>query len=461
MEYIKKFNKILSFSSENNIFYKNYKYKNFDNTILTYYYSKIWNKLELFIPNIIHPNIITLCGLISLSMSYIYSNYQYGNYQYGNYYMAIGTILYFTFDGIDGIHARRTKQTSIIGEYLDHIIDLINLGMIGDAILNQFNINSIVIKNLLISSLSLNFMLSHIEAVETKCIIFENLSDASLLTTIIIILFLFNIKFPEYILNENTIIMVVIFLIIYCNYKIIKLPMNYNVEYIKYISIIHYALKFITLYIYPTYNFWQITTIDTLLLMYIINLKIFNIRVNSLLSLIPLLYIYNNNLTTILIIIVNILIILQLSQELDINLFLNKKRVYCCGVFDLCHVGHMILFENIVKSFNEPIELIVGIHNDEECRGYKREPILNENIRYETVKHCKYVDKIIKDASLIVSNELINEYKISCVIIGEEYRGNNDYKWYGNAMDLGIHKYIPRCDLISTSDIINRIKKNY
>jgi glycerol-3-phosphate cytidylyltransferase-like family protein len=118
----------------------------------------------------------------------------------------------------------------------------------------------------------------------------------------------------------------------------------------------------------------------------------------------------------------------------------------------------MILFENIVKSFDEPIELLVGIHSDEECIGYKREPILNEDIRCETVEHCKYVDKIIKNAPLVVSKELIAEYNIDCVIIGEEYRGNNDYKWYGVAMDMGIEKYIPRYDKLSSSDIINKVK---
>ena len=171
------------------------------------------------------------------------------------------------------------------------------------------------------------------------------------------------------------------------------------------------------------------------------------------------------------------LVILEFSYDFKINLFYNEitnipiieeasdikqnKKVYCCGVFDLCHLGHMILFENIVKSFDEPIELIVGVHSDEECIGYKREPILNEDIRCETVEHCKYVDKIIKNAPLVTTKELIEEYNIDCVIIGEEYKGNNDYKWYGVAMDMGIEKYISRYDPLSTSDIINKVKLLY
>jgi choline-phosphate cytidylyltransferase len=179
---------------------------------------------------------------------------------------------------------------------------------------------------------------------------------------------------------------------------------------------------------------------------------------------IPIIFIFDSFKATVYIITYILLVIIQFSYDLNINLFYNKiniKKVYCCGVFDLCHLGHMILFENIKKSFDHPIELIVGIHSDEECTSYKRVPVLLEDIRCQTVEHCKFVDKIIKNAPLIVTSELIKEYNIDCVIIGEEYKNNKDYIWYKDAMDMNIHKYIPRYEQLSSSDIISKIKKLY
>lgn len=133
-------------------------------------------------------------------------------------------------------------------------------------------------------------------------------------------------------------------------------------------------------------------------------------------------------------------------------------RVYCCGVFDLCHLGHMKLFEKISKSFDHPIHLIVGVHSDKTCEGYKREPILNEKFRVETVKLCKYVNEVWPDAELVVSSEFCLSNNLDCVIIGEEYKNNKDIIWYPGPIELGIHKYISRFDELSTTDIINKIK---
>lgn len=133
-------------------------------------------------------------------------------------------------------------------------------------------------------------------------------------------------------------------------------------------------------------------------------------------------------------------------------------RVYCCGVFDMCHLGHMKLFEKIVKSFDTPIHLIVGVHSDKTVESYKRTPIINEKIRVETVKLCKYVDEVWADANLFVSKDFCLSNNLDCVIIGEEYKGTKDSYWYLGPMELGIHKYISRFEELSTTDIIKKIQ---
>jgi len=118
----------------------------------------------------------------------------------------------------------------------------------------------------------------------------------------------------------------------------------------------------------------------------------------------------------------------------------------------------MKLFEKISKSFDCPIHLIVGVHSDETVRSYKRDPILSENFRVETVKLCKYVDEVWPNADLFVSVDFCIQNNIDCVIIGEEYRNNKDSYWYWGPMQLQIHKYISRFEELSTTDIIKKIK---
>jgi cytidyltransferase-like protein len=456
MEYLFKHFKPLNFSNKNIDSYTNYKYKNVDKSFLTPFYNVFWNYCQTFIPSFIHPNIITLSGLASIVTSYYFSDYKYSNY-----IMAFGTFFYFTVDAIDGIHARKTKQTSIVGEYVDHLIDLVNMGMISDYLLNQLGMTNLLIKNLFILTSSFVYSISHVEALDNKCLVFDKLTDTTMMLTILTLLFLFNIKLPQFLLNYNLWLYSLITLNIYLVKRILNNMPPYKYIHTKYIVIFYYSLKIYTLLILEKNYLWKITAVDTILLLDLINTKVFDTETNNLLLLIPVFFIINSNITIFFVISYILLVILQFSRDLKLNLFYNEKitkKVYCCGVFDLCHLGHMILFENIVKSFDDPIELIVGVHSDEECRGYKREPILNEDIRCETVEHCKYVDKIIKNAPLVTTKELIAEYKIDCVIIGEEYRGNNDYKWYGVAMDIGIEKYIPRYEKLSSSDIIKKVK---
>lgn len=117
-------------------------------------------------------------------------------------------------------------------------------------------------------------------------------------------------------------------------------------------------------------------------------------------------------------------------------------------------------FEKIVKSFDSPIWLIVGVHSDQTVKSYKREPIINQKFRVETVKMCKYVNEVLPDAELVVTKEFFIQNQIDYVIIGEEYKGNKDVIWYPGSIELKIHKYISRFDELSSSDIIKKIKEN-
>jgi cytidyltransferase-like protein len=438
--------------------YSKYKYNSEDNTFFTLLYKPLWINMQKLIPTYIHPNIITLLGLFSIVVGYFFKNNTYGNY-----FLALSIFLYLNFDSVDGIHARKIKQTSIIGEYFDHLIDLINLGIIMDAYLEYNGINDEfkIFKNLLTSTASLIFIIPHYECILIKKIVFKNFTDITTMLTFIIITYIFNIKLPLFLLNNNLFMFIVLLINIYLFYWLFKLYNSYKQNVVIPLLIgSYYILKHSILCIYPLNNIWLITIPDMLLLLQLINYKIFKIKINILIIFIPLLFIYFPTITVLLILNYIIDFILKICNQLNINLFVvihKPLKVFCCGVFDMCHLGHMVLFEKIYKSFDEPIELIVGIHNDKVCKSYKREPIINEDIRFRTIEHCKYVDKVIKNTPLVITKEYILKNNFDIVIIGEEYKNNKDKEWYPGAFELNKYKYISRFTEISTSDIINKI----
>lgn len=446
-------------SNENIDSFIKYKYQSEENSFLTRKYKVFWEFIQKFIPKYIHPNIITLLGLLSVIFGY----YMMKTYSL-NKVMGICVWLYMNFDAIDGIHARNTKNTSVIGEYLDHIIDLINTGFILDCITGQLGFNS-KISNMFTTTVSFAYILPHYESIINGKIKFEGLTDVSLILTLTTIFFISGLRLPEFIINNNYLIYG--FIILLNIYNIIKLKKTVSEGYIvnninlAMTILIWYIIKFIGIIINPTNYTWTLTIIDTILLFELINYKIFKKRSYKALFVLPGIFSLYPLVFSSLVINYLLNTLNKIATELKINIFKvedKKLRVFCCGVFDMCHLGHMMLFKKIHDSFDEPIKLIVGVHSDEVCASYKRDPIINEKLRYRTVELCKYVDEIFEDCPLVVTKELIEKGKYDVVIIGEEYKDNKDVDWYPGAFELNNHKYISRFTEISTSDIIKKVK---
>ena len=72
------------------------------------------------------------------------------------------------------------------------------------------------------------------------------------------------------------------------------------------------------------------------------------------------------------------------------------KKVYVDGVFDLFHRGHLESLRKAKNALNDPENtlLIVGVVSDEDCKSYKRTPMINEEDRVEIVKNIKFVDEV-------------------------------------------------------------------
>jgi choline-phosphate cytidylyltransferase len=144
---------------------------------------------------------------------------------------------------------------------------------------------------------------------------------------------------------------------------------------------------------------------------------------------------------------------------------IETKRIYTDGIFDLFHYGHSKCLEQIKHMYPNTI-LIVGISNDRDTKKYKGMPVMTEDERYESVRHCKWVDEIIENAPWTITSEFIKQHNIDYVahdaIPYIDVSGNSDDgDCYGWLKKTGLFKETQRTSSISTSDLIMRIIKNY
>ena len=131
-------------------------------------------------------------------------------------------------------------------------------------------------------------------------------------------------------------------------------------------------------------------------------------------------------------------------------------RVYVDMVGDLFHIGHLNMFKQ-AKTYGD--YLIAGIHSDKTVESYKRKPIIKQEDRYEIIANCKLVDQVIIDAPLKLTEDFISDNNIHVVVHGDDLNPMSTQMMYGVPMQLGIMKTISYTKGISTSEIINKIKR--
>lgn len=151
---------------------------------------------------------------------------------------------------------------------------------------------------------------------------------------------------------------------------------------------------------------------------------------------------------------ITIINMIYVTYKLKLPLLKTQITIYCCGVFDLCHIGHMEFFRKCAELGNV---LLVGICNDHDVQTYKRQPFMTTQIRADTVKACKYVDNVIINAPLITTKEFMNKYNIDYVVLTEEYNNKKDI-YYKEPRELNKTIVIKYMDNISTTSIVKTIQ---
>jgi len=133
-------------------------------------------------------------------------------------------------------------------------------------------------------------------------------------------------------------------------------------------------------------------------------------------------------------------------------------RIYCDGVFDLFHVGHLESLKYI-KNLYSDVTLIIGIISDKDTEMYKRKPIICESHRKEMILACRYVDLIIESAPLIITKKFMDQHQIDLVVHGfSNKQDSEDQKeFFKIPLKLGKFREIPYSSLESTTSIIERV----
>ncbi|CAG2101145.1 unnamed protein product [Medioppia subpectinata] len=136
-------------------------------------------------------------------------------------------------------------------------------------------------------------------------------------------------------------------------------------------------------------------------------------------------------------------------------------RIYCDGVYDLFHYGHARQLKQ-AKNLFKNVHLLVGVANDEDTQSLKGVTVMNEKERYESVRHCGYVDEVIEGCPWVITDDFLIENRIDFVAHDDiPYKSATSDDIYQSLKHKKMFIPTMRTDGISTTGLITRIIKDY
>lgn len=444
-----------------------YSYSCTDNSLVTRYMKGTWHYLQTLFPTYVAPNVISLVGLFLTIYAWSITYRYYDTHPIVTGIITIlSTLTYLNLDAIDGIHARKTKNSSPIGELIDHGADSISTIFIGMTLCKVLGVSSSATW-FFTSTLTLGFQRAHLMWLKNGNFTFSNLSGPSemlLLYCIVIGVKLtgrFDNMFDSFVMLLTRYSHIAYYGMLFGN----LVYLNTMREKYKYtangISIV-YILQFInSIFI----DYYQPDSFSIVADCMVTSAVTFDLILNKMakkdssewIVILAILLQFDKLIPCIASLIFICMNIYEISEHMKIPVFSTNINVYCNGVFDIFHLGHRKM---LMKAHSHGTRLIVGVHSDASTESYKRVPYLNENERYESVKLSRNVTQVIEDAPLVITQEFIDQNNIHVVCCSSEYfsEENDANGYYKVPREMGILREIEYHGGISTSEIINRVK---
>ncbi|KAF4662104.1 Ethanolamine-phosphate cytidylyltransferase [Perkinsus chesapeaki] len=130
-------------------------------------------------------------------------------------------------------------------------------------------------------------------------------------------------------------------------------------------------------------------------------------------------------------------------------------RGYIDGCFDIMHSGHY----NAIRQAKAQCDvLVVGIHSDDVIASNKAPPVMKQEERYELLKHVKWIDEILHDATYDIGLKTLVDAKADFCVHGDDMPVDfNGRGVYDDLRDAGKLRVIKRTEGVSTTDLVGRL----